>query len=124
MMVMVMEDEGGMDKKERLKATSGARCQAPGKGVGWKMKAMQAPKRSRENRAVVATADLGGGGHADLRDKRVIKQAEDLLLLDLLGWGVFGGRRDRWAFPELWVSRRKAAQEAQHSVGVRETKTK
>lgn len=51
----------------------------------------------------MAAADLGGGGHADLRDKRVLKQAEDLLLLDLLGRGVFGRRRDWWAFPELWV---------------------
>lgn len=65
------------------------------------------PKRTREGgegRAAAAAADLGGGGHADLRDKRVVKQAEDLLLLDLLGRGVFGRRRDWWAFPELWVS--------------------
>ena len=33
----------------------------------------------------------------------VVKQAEDLLLLDLLGRGVFGRRRDWWAFPKLWV---------------------
>lgn len=56
-----------------------------------------------ESRAAEAAADLGGGGDADLWDKRVIKQAEDLLLLDLLGWSVFGRRRDGWAFPELWV---------------------
>ena len=61
------------------------------------------PERARESWAAVAAADLGGGGHADLRDKRVIKQAEDLLLLDLLGRGVFGRRRDWWPFPELWV---------------------
>lgn len=58
-----------------------------------------------ESWAAAAAADLGGGGHADLRDKRVIKQAEDLFLLDFLGWGVFGRRRDWWAFPELWVGR-------------------
>lgn len=50
-------------------------------------------------------ADLGRGGHADLGHKRVLKQAEDLLLLDLLGRGVFGRRGDRWAFPELWAGR-------------------
>lgn len=61
-----------------------------------------------EGWAAVDTADLGGGGHADLRDKRVIKKAENLLLLHLLGWGVFGRRRDRWAFPELWASEREA----------------
>lgn len=64
------------------------------------------PKRVRESWAAVAAADLGGGGHADLRDKRVIKQAEDLLLLDLLGRGVFGRWRDWWPFPELWVGSR------------------
>ena len=64
------------------------------------------PERVRESWAAVAAADLGGGGHADLRDKRVIKQAEDLLLLDLLGRGVFGRWRDWWPFPELWVGSR------------------
>lgn len=58
-----------------------------------------------EDWAAVDTADLGGGGHADLGDKCVIKKAENLLLLHLLGWGVFGRRRDRWAFPELWASK-------------------
>lgn len=58
-------------------------------------------QEGEEDWAAVAAADLGGGGHADLGDKCVIKQAEDLLLLDLLGRGVFGRRRDRWAFPEL-----------------------
>lgn len=58
-----------------------------------------------EDWAAVDTADLGGGGHADLRDKCVIKKAENLLLLHLLGWGVFGRRRDGWAFPELWASK-------------------
>ena len=67
----------------------------------------------------MAAADLGGGGHADLRDKRVLKQAEDRLLLDLLGRGVFGRRRDWWAFPELGVSSRRGA--AQQSTGVGET---
>lgn len=61
-----------------------------------------------EGWAAVDTADLGGGGHADLRDKCVIKKAENLLLLHLLGWGVFGRRRDRWAFPELWASKGEA----------------
>lgn len=61
-----------------------------------------------EDWAAVDTADLGGGGHADLRDKCVIKKAENLLLLHLLGWGVFGRRRDRWAFPELWASKGEA----------------
>lgn len=58
-----------------------------------------------EDWAAVDTADLGGGGHADLGDKCVIKKAENLLPLDLLGWGVFGRRRDGWAFPELWASK-------------------
>lgn len=64
------------------------------------------PQESKRRRELgrVAAADLGGSGHADLRDKRVIKQAEDLFLLDLLGRGVFGRRRDWWAFPELWGS--------------------
>lgn len=75
-------------------------------------------QRSRENWAAAAAADLGRGGHADLGDKRVIEKAEDLLLLDLLGRGVFGGWRDWWAFPELWVSRRGAAWQAQQRVGV------
>lgn len=59
------------------------------------------PRESQRRREPgrAAAADLGGGGHADLRDKRVIKQAEDLFLLDFLGRGVFGRRRDWWAFP-------------------------
>lgn len=73
--------------------------------------------REREGWAAVDTADLGGGGHADLRDKCVIKKAENLLLLHLLGWGVFGRRRDRWAFPELWASEGEAWE-------ARETETK
>ena len=63
-------------------------------------------RRGRECWAAAAAADLGRGGHADLGDKRVVKQAEDLLLLDLLGRGVFGRRRHWWAFPKLWVGSR------------------
>ena len=69
---------------------------------------MHTPKEQEkvESWAAVAAADLGRGGHADLGDKRVVKQAEDLLRLDLLGRGVFGRRRDWWAFPKLWVGSR------------------
>lgn len=75
-----------------------------------------------EDWAAVDTADLGGGGHADLRDKCVIKKAENLLLLHLLGWGVFGRRRDRWAFPELWASKGEHGRRGR--VQHRETETK
>lgn len=74
--------------------------------------------KGREDWAAVDTADLGGGGHADLGDKCVIKKAENLLLLHLLRWGVFGRRRDRWAFPELWASKGGSmGGVAEHSTG-------
>lgn len=88
-------------------------------GGQWKaMHAVRERAARGEDWAAVDTADLGGGGHADLRDKCVIKKAENLLLLHLLGWGVFGRRRDRWAFPELWASKGGSmGGVAEHSTG-------
>lgn len=70
--------------------------EAEAQGMGWR-KAMHTPKEQEkvESWAAVAAADLGKGVVTLISgDKRVVKQAEDLLLLDLLGWGVFGRRRD------------------------------
>lgn len=99
--------------------TPAPEAEAPGVGGG---EGHAHPERAREGReswAAAAAADLGGGGHADLRDSCVLKQAEGLLLLDLRARGVFGRRRDRWAFPELGVGSSWGA--AQQSMGARET---
>lgn len=92
--------------------------------MGWR-EGHARPERARggESWAAAVAADLGGGGHADLRDKGVTKQAEDLLLLDLLGWGVFGRRRDGWAFPEL-SPQRVRGRAGSTGVGGRQTETK
>ena len=98
--------EGG---SEPVPAVSLLGPEAQAQGMGWRGRPCtprKSKRRQRESWAAVAAADLGRGGHADLRDKRVVKQAEDLLLLDLLGRGVFGRRRDWWAFPKLGVDGR------------------
>lgn len=74
---------------------------SPGQGTGGMEGGHARPGEQDGSWAAAGAADLGGGGHADLGDKGVTKQAEDLLLLDLLGRGEFGRRRDGRAFPEL-----------------------
>lgn len=61
-----------------------------------------------EGWVAVDIVDLGGGGYVDFRDKCVIKKVENLFLFYFFGWGVFGRRRDRWVFSELWVSKGEA----------------
>lgn len=53
-------------------------------------------------------ANLRGGCHTYLRDKIVIKQTDDVLLLDLLGRGDFWRRRHRRPFPQLHASEHTA----------------
>lgn len=105
-----------LDSREKLKSS------------GWRMEGHARCERKSEGRgedwAAVDTADLGGGGHADLGDKCVIKKAENLLLLHLLGWGVFGRRRDGWAFPELWASKGGNVAGVAGMAGHGETETK
>lgn len=109
----------GRARERGPESTPAPEAEAPGVGGG---EGHAHPERAREGReswAAAAAADLGGGGHADLRDSCVLKQAEGLLLLDLRARGVFGRRRDRWAFPELGVGSSWGA--AQQSMGARET---
>lgn len=63
--------------------------------------------RQTEIRQGVA-ADLRGGGHTYLRDKIVIKQTDDVLLLDLLGRGEFWRWRHGRTFPQLHASEHTA----------------
>lgn len=53
-------------------------------------------------------ANLRRGRHTYLRDKIVIKQTDDVLLLDLLGGGDFWRRRHRRPFPQLHASEHTA----------------
>lgn len=53
-------------------------------------------------------ANLRRGCHTYLGDKIVIKQTDDVLLLDLLGGGDFWRRRHRRPFPQLHASEHTA----------------
>lgn len=64
-------------------------------------------QRQRKIRQGIA-ANLWRGCHTYLRDKIVIKQTDDVLLLDLLGGGDFWRRRHRRPFPQLHASEHMA----------------
>lgn len=64
-------------------------------------------QRQRKIKQGIA-ANLRRGCHTYLGDKIVIKQTDDVLLLDLLGGGDFWRRRHRRPFPQLHASEHMA----------------